>query len=96
MVFLAICIAIFIVVTSEPSRKYITMELYNACKVGMTYSQVVQILGYEGEIVSETDLGFGSEYRTVIYVYYGRTTGANANFTFQGGKLFAKAQIGLD
>ena len=63
----------------------------------MTYEQVKEIIGSEGELVSDVDIGAGEQYHTVVYMWCGnKTTGANANFTFQGNKLVSKAQIGLN
>lgn len=72
----------------------ITAEKFNAIETGMTYDEVVNIIGSEGELSSQVDIG-GDEYKTEIYVWYGAVTGSNANVTFQGGKVVAKAQLGL-
>ncbi len=77
-------------------NKYISMDEFNQINQGMTYEEVSEIIGSEGELVSEVDIGMGEQYRTVIYTWYGDgVSGANANFTFQGDKLVSKAQIGL-
>lgn len=72
----------------------ITAEKFNAIETGMTYDEVVNIVGSEGELSSQVDIG-GDEYKTEIYVWYGAAPGSNANVTFQGGKVVAKAQLGL-
>ncbi len=72
----------------------ITAEKFNAIETGMTYDDVVNIVGSEGELSSQVDIG-GDEYKTEIYVWYGAVPGSNANVTFQGGKVVAKAQLGL-
>lgn len=72
----------------------ITAEKFNAIESGMTYDEVVNIVGSDGELLSQADIG-GDEYKTEIYVWYGIVPGSNANVTFQGGKVAAKAQIGL-
>lgn len=72
----------------------ITAEKFNAIETGMTYDEVVNIISSEGELSSQVDIG-GDEYKTEIYVWYGAVTGSNANVTFQGGKVVAKAQLGL-
>lgn len=62
---------------------------------GMTYEEVVAIIGGNGEIMSEVGEK-GTSYYTVMYKYDGeKGLGANANFTFQNNKLQAKAQFGL-
>lgn len=61
---------------------------------GMTYEQVIEIIGSEGELLSETG-DKGSDYHTVMYQWKGKGFGASANATFQGGELISKAQFGL-
>lgn len=62
---------------------------------GMSYEEIVKIIGGEGEIMSEAGEK-GSPYYSVLYKYEGEGEfGANANFMFQGGKLLSKAQYGL-
>ncbi|KYC67226.1 DUF3862 domain-containing protein [Heyndrickxia coagulans] len=66
---------------------------FSQIKTGMTYNQVVKIVGSKGELQSESGDG---EYKTQIYEWKGEgDIGANANVTFQGGKVEGKAQMGL-
>ena len=84
--------------TSGGSLFDTTMSLaeFNKIKTGMTYSEVVEIVGCEGELMSEVDLGM-PEYATQLYTWKGwGSLGANANVSFQGGKVISKAQIGLN
>lgn len=68
---------------------------FDQIKNGMTYEQVVAIIGGPGELMSEVGSS-GSEYYTVMYMWDGDGGwGANANAMFQGGKLQSKAQFGL-
>jgi len=74
-----------------------TLEKYNKIENGMTYDQVKEIVGSDGEQLSEVGEK-SSEFYTVMYSWAGSgSLGANANFTFQGNPavLIAKAQIGL-
>ena len=74
----------------------ISLDEFNQIQTGMTYQQVVDIIGSEGTVLSETDIG-GAEYKTTIYTWEGfGSFGANANITIQGGKVVSKAQFGLD
>ena len=69
------------------------MENYNRLKTGMTYAQVVQILGKEGEELSSNEIG---GYTTVMYKWDGDAGwGANMNAMFQNGKMNSKSQFGL-
>lgn len=62
---------------------------------GMTYEEVVKIVGGPGEMVSETG-SKGDPAYTVMYMWQGDgQIGANANAMFQGGKMMNKAQMGL-
>ncbi|MEW4431240.1 hypothetical protein AB1I68_27875 [Paenibacillus pabuli] len=68
----------------------ITFAQYEKLEVGMTYDEVKEIIGGEGEALSEAE-------NTVVYSYKGAgDTGANAILAFQGGKLLTKAQSGLN
>ena len=81
---------------AEPENKpTISKAEFDAIKNGMTYEEVVKIIGSEGEVMSETGEE-GTDLHTIIYSWDGEgEIGANANFTFQGGKLQNKAQFGL-
>ena len=81
------------IINSEAS---ISLEEFNKIETGMTYEEVRDIVGGEGTLGSSVDVGFGEEYKTEIYQWTGEgSLGANANVTFQGGKVISKAQIGL-
>lgn len=58
---------------------------------GMTYDEIKDIIGSEGELQSEV-----AGYKIQMYMWNGeKGIGANANVTFQNGKVQAKAQFGL-
>lgn len=77
------------------SEGTITKAEFEQIKNGMTYEEVVKIVGGEGELITESGTP-GEESYTVAYQYTGKgSVGANANFMFQGGKLITKAQAGL-
>lgn len=81
----------------EDNPPTITMAEYNQIETGMTYFQVCDIIGGSGELLSEVDMGMGFEYATEMYMWEGEgIVGANANVTFQGSKVIAKAQFGLE
>ena len=67
----------------------ITFAQYEKLEVGMTYDEVKEIVGGEGEALSEAE-------NSVVYNYKGSgDLGANAILAFHGGKLLTKAQSGL-
>jgi hypothetical protein len=65
---------------------------YQALKTGMTYKQVAQILGCEGEGVSENEI---AGFHTIMYKWYGKDGISNMNVMFQNGRLMQKSQFGL-
>lgn len=71
----------------------ITMDQYNSVETGMTYDEVVALLGGDGTLLSDTELA-GST--SQIYMWEGSSVGSNANITFSDGKVMAKAQYGLE
>jgi hypothetical protein len=77
--------------TSEPMTG-VTKANYNELKTGMTYSQVVQVLGKDGDELSSNEIG---DIKTVMYKWDGDSFGSNMNAMFQNDKLMSKAQIGL-
>jgi len=86
--------------TTAPAKKSgkINLEKFEKIKSGMTYEEVVAIIGEKGELSSEVDMGIGSDFVTQIYIWQGEgiLLRGNANITFQGGKVVSKAQFGLD
>lgn len=73
--------------------EYITMDEFNQIKDGMSYDEVKNIIGFEGELSSKVTAG---DITTVIYTWYGNgVAGSNANVTFQNDAAIAKAQVGL-
>ncbi|AZU98978.1 hypothetical protein pW2_152 [Bacillus phage pW2] len=73
----------------------ITKAEFDAIQSGMTYEEVVAIIGSEGELLSEVG-SKGEQFHSVMYEWEGKGDfGANANFTFQEGKMEMKAQFGL-
>lgn len=75
----------------------ITLEEFNQIQTGMTYDEIIKIVGGEGTVLSETNIGNSEQYHTIIYMWEGSgSLGANANVTIQGGKAVSKAQFGLN
>jgi len=94
---------IFLVITlllvSCSSADKMTMEKFEMLEEGMTYEEVVELVGNGGELSVESGTE-GTELHTVIYTWVEGdakgSLGANASVTFQGGKLKLKAQHGLE
>jgi len=71
----------------------VNMENYSKLQTGMSYEEVVSILGSNGEEMSSNDI---AGYKNVMYKWDGDGSfGANMNAMFQNGKLIQKAQYGL-
>ncbi len=66
---------------------------YLNIETGMTYDEVCKIVGSYGTEMARSEV---AGYQTVVVAWEGEgATGANANVTFQNGKVVAKAQAGL-
>lgn len=78
--------------TSSSSDDYISLSEFNEIENGMSYEEVKEIVGSEGTIMSETNIG---NTNTIIYYWYGKDGVSNANFTFSNNKLINKTQIAL-
>jgi outer membrane protein assembly factor BamE (lipoprotein component of BamABCDE complex) len=77
------------------SNVKISKAKYDQIQSGMTYEQVQQIAGGEGEILSESGQK-GTEFYTIMVQYGGEgDLGANVSLMFQGNKLQTKSQFGL-
>lgn len=77
----------------KPDRT-VTLAEFNRIREGMSYKQVVDIIGFKGNVMSEsTMMGI----RTVMYSWENDElfSIANMNAMFQNGKLVSKAQFGL-
>ena len=82
-------------ITACTSGSKITMAEFNEIEHGMSYKEVVEIIGSSGEMLSEVGKK-GSDLYTVVYMWEGSgKIGANANIMFQGDEVTTKAQFGL-
>lgn len=73
------------------SQDKYTLDQFNSIQMGMSYSQVVQIVGEEGTVLSDVKV---MDIRTTMYSWQGDGV-ANFNVTFQNGAVISKAQFGL-
>ena len=70
--------------TFDITEGYATMDKFNQIEIGMTYDQVVDIVGSEGTLMSEAGTG---EYKVSIYYWYSVTHIANMNVSFEKALL---------
>jgi hypothetical protein len=76
-----------------PRTSGVTLANFNRIREGMSYQEVVSILGSPGELTASSDV---AGIKTVMYQWEGESFGANMNAMFQNGKLVTKAQFGLE
>lgn len=80
------------------SLKKVTKAKYNSVQSGMSYSQVVAIIGCEGEENANTTIdgipGIMPQMTTKMYSWI-NFDGSNMNAMFQNDMLINKAQFGL-
>ena len=79
-------------------KQIVTYDEYKQIKNGMSYRQVVKIIGAEGEEISSNKMdgvpGVMKSLVTVMYQWV-NNNGSNMNAMFQNDKLIQKAQLGL-
>ena len=74
--------------------KIITADLFDQVKTGMTYDELIKVVGGEGLLRSSS--GFSDEeYSRQSYEFKGEFNHSSADFTFEEGKLLSKSQYGL-
>lgn len=73
----------------------ITSEEFSKIQNGMSYAEVQEIVGGEGELTSETGAA-GEQFHMIMVTYYGESLGSNAILSFMEDKLESKTQIGLE
>lgn len=74
-----------------PSDTVVTMAEFDRIQEGMTYGEVVKIIGSAGELLSQSNIaGMKAE----MYAWK-NANGSNMNAMFQEGSLIQKSQFGL-
>lgn len=80
-------------VFSAPPPPQITLAKFNSIRTGMTYQQVVQILGKDGTLMSENQI---MDIHTAMYSWENPgVLEGNMNAMFQNNSLISKAQFML-
>lgn len=70
----------------------VTMQQFNRIQTGMTYREVVAIMGEPTQQLSQSEV---AGQRAAVFSWDGAGFGANCNVTFSNGRVMAKAQFGL-
>ena len=79
-------------------KQVVTSQEYHRIQTGMSYREVVAIIGNHGEEMSQNRIeGVPGVMNTVVTILYSWTNnnGSNMNAIFQNDKLIQKAQFGL-
>ena len=79
--------------TVTQKQEKMTLEKFNKIETGMTYQQVVDIIGEEGTLSTESSYGSQS---MKVYYWYASNGISNATVSFMNGNVTAKSQIGLE
>lgn len=89
---------VFILCCTDLKPPIVSMEKYNCIQSGMSYSEVVNIIGTPGTEMSRSDMpgikNVMKEITTIMYMWR-NSDGTNMNAMFQNDKLISKAQFGL-
>lgn len=76
----------------------VSLQKYHRIQMGMSYNQVVEIIGTHGNELSRNEMpgvpGVMPGIVTVMYMWQ-NSDGSNMNAMFQNNKLMNKAQFGL-
>jgi hypothetical protein len=78
---------------APPPPSGMTRAIFDQIQTGMSYDQVVALVGQPGTLQAETNI---AGYDDKVYMWRGvGGLGANANVTFQNSQVVSKAQFGL-
>lgn len=72
-------------------EQFVTFEKYQKIENGMTYDQVKQIIGHEGEELSQNEI---AGIKTIMYQWVNKN-GSNMNAMFQNDDVVQKSQFRL-
>jgi len=78
---------------NQSNRTSVTLSEYNQVRTGMSYREVVEIFGSNGELVMEISDAGGS---AKTYSWDGSKRFSKVFIVFDGNKVFSKTQAGLE
>lgn len=70
----------------------ITLELFNQIQVGMTYEEVKELIGSDGTLMTDTNIG---GIQSTMYMWKAADGIGNASIMFQNGAVVSGSQTGL-
>lgn len=80
-------------VAPPPPQSRVTMANFNRIQTGMTYDEVVAILGPPTEQNSQVEI---AGQRSAMFTWKADNWLGNMNITFSNGTVMAKGQLGLE
>lgn len=83
---------------SDVMQPIVTAAAYQRVSTGMSYDEVVRIIGHPGEELSRSEIGATPgvmEALTTVMYAWTNPDGTNMNAMFQNDELIQKAQLGL-
>ena len=95
VIILALVLAAYASARGQEAQCVVTKTEFEALHIGMTYAEVVKLLGCDGEEITRSESRYAS---TVIYAWSGSkavSLDATMALTFQNDKLVSKLQSGL-
>lgn len=78
---------------TDDTKCSITLSEFNRIENGMSYDDLVEIIGCNGTLSTESSYGDST---MKVYYWYAHNEISNATFSFLNDELTAKSQIGLD
>lgn len=78
----------------SPVQSVISLDEFNAIQTGMTYDQVVEIVGSQGTLQSQAEIA-GAKSEMYFWIFLQNPGGSNANIQLSNGKVIGKAQFML-
>lgn len=97
LLFFGIGLIVYSLSSNDPAhdgKAHITLDEYNQIQAGMTYGEVISIVGGDGEITSESE--FSGIKTKIVDWYADAPRGANASVTFQDDVVISKSQFMLE
>lgn len=76
----------------EKKATEVSLDQFNQLQEGMTYQEVIAILGSPGELQSSQEM---AGYKTVMYMWKGNSLMGNMNAIFQNEKMIQRSQFAL-
>lgn len=100
LIIVLILISLLITACNTSTKNIVTLKKYNEIQIGMTYDEIVEIVGIEGELFAEVG-EIGPDTSTATISYSGDKVNGNSEsscefiFEIKNQQLLEKNQTGL-